>query len=383
MYYERFRSAIRKDPRTGQWELFDEDPALLSKHFFRHTVECEAEISSLADEIMSKGLESNAETMSPWTMHVIENRGQGCSAVLIRIHHVIGDGMSLVGAMTKVAVDESGEPMTLDLSRFMDSKKSNKGAGQGLSVISMIGKTLSCFLNALLLAVTPYDDETAFTGHDKAHCTMGKNMRTLYFRNYRIEFIKAIKNSAGVSLNDVVLGATAGAVRRYCELFNDETAAEGIRRDAVARALIPFAFPRKPDVTNDPRFGMRNCWAFLSVPMPIGIDGSRNRLRKCHETTLELKQSPMAFVQQWSQSNVLPLLPLYLQRMFVYNAFARHTMVFSNVPGPSNAVYMAGQRVTGIFPIFPNILPHATIISYGTCVVKAHEVHDADIDHYY
>lgn len=36
--------------------------------------------------------------------------------------------------------------------------------------------------------------------------------------------------------------------------------------------------------------------------------------------------------------------------------FSRHTLVFSNVPGPAQPVSIGGKRVLGIYSAFPNLI---------------------------
>ena len=61
-----------------------------------------------------------------------------------------------------------------------------------------------------------------------------------------------------------------------------------------------------------------------------------------------IKKSPIAFVQLWIQSNLLPLLPKFLQQNTALDLFKRHSMVFSNVPGPDKATFFAGEKIVGM-----------------------------------
>merc|ERR1711871_1771287 len=45
--------------------------------------------------------------------------------------------------------------------------------------------------------------------------------------------------------------------------------------------------------------------------------------------------------------------------------FARHSMVFSNVPGPSQPVLVAGAELTGVQMVYPNLITQVGIISYA------------------
>lgn len=64
---------------------------------------------------------------------------------------------------------------------------------------------------------------------------------------WSLEYIKTLKSSLGVSLNDIFMAAFAGAIRRYCieeedDHFQQQTTTKGSK--VLCRALLPFAFLR-------------------------------------------------------------------------------------------------------------------------------------------
>lgn len=77
----------------------------------------------------------------------------------------------------------------------------------------------------------------------------------IIFPDVAVDFIKQIKDAAGVTLNDVMLGVTAGLLRRYSVARGDAVfgpAASGAVFGNAARevkcqtrVLLPLAFPRQ------------------------------------------------------------------------------------------------------------------------------------------
>ena len=58
----------------------------------------------------------------------------------------------------------------------------------------------------------------------------------------------------------------------------------------------------------------------------------------------------------------------FLQRQIVFDVFSRHSVVFSNVPGPKAPVVCAGKQIEGLQMVYPNLLPQVGILSYkGMC----------------
>lgn len=403
-YYDRFRSRVVQDLRTGKWnmekieDVIISDPAFISKFIIQHTVQNEKEFFRVVDEIIATDLDGGYGEMPPWRLHRIDNKN-GASAVLLRIHHVIGDGMSMVGAMAHVFFEEDGNHVKLD---FIPQKVSSGDGTVNAAAINakkapkknmfvLLGQFISSFFEVALKPLSAFDSDIVFTSQNKPTMVMTERRKVVYFPSVRLDVIKAIKNKAGTTLNDVMLAATSGAVQRYCKHFKDPLVDSP--KMLQNRALMPFSFPRTSEVTHSCKVGMRNYWAFLSVPMPIvlGTDNLKDgtpecltRLRECNKTTAVLKQSPLAFVTLWIQNNLLPLMPKSMAQKTAMDLFIRHTMVFSNVPGPTRVVNVCGERVLGIQAIFNNLLPQVILMSYcdkifSNMVVDPDLVKDSDL----
>ena len=139
------------------------------------------------------------------------------------------------------------------------------------------------------------------------------------------------------------LAIVSGTIRSYCEKKNDPTLAGQV----LTRALVPVAFPRPKKETADPTLALRNYWAFISCRLPIGVEGVKDRLAACHRSMEHIKGSLAGPIQMWLQTNLLPLLPKSLQRKTGHDVFSRHTLVFSNVPGPPVPITFCKEKVLG------------------------------------
>lgn len=366
----------------------------LNKFFTLHSVDCEEEMLKIVNGIVSRDFDNDTDILPPFRFHMFSNKN-GLSGMLVRIHHVIGDGMSMVGAMTQLFTEEDDTPVKLD---FIPGKGSGDGVDKKkhnsmLHLISIGIKFAFSLLEALLITVSAYDSDILFSSQKKTELVMAKpgKSKIIYFPTIKLDVVKAIKNKAKVTLNDVMMSLTSGVIHRYCEYRKDPLLTQTHKKTLQNRALVPFAFPRKPKEIMDPHVGMRNNWAFLSIQMPIvmsgngkGDDACISRLKECHKTTVALKNSPMALATLWIQNNVLPCLPKFFQQKAALDLFQRHTMVFSNVPGPSRSIRLCGERVVGLQAIFANLLPQIIMLSYGgaifaNLVVDEEIVTDANI----
>ena len=71
---------------------------------------------------------------------------------------------------------------------------------------------------------------------------------------------------------------------------------------------------------------------------------------------------------------MLALAPDFLVKKTAHDVFSRHTMVFSNLPGPTEDLVFCGETVTGMQIIFPNLIPQVGIhmnLTFCACVDTA------------
>jgi hypothetical protein len=193
-----------------------------------------------------------------------------------------------------------------------------------------------------------------------------------------LAFVKELKNKANVSLNDVILAVFSGAVRRYNIQMGEAQTSSGSAEDdtllrdwtrtscgraPVMRALVPFGFPRDPR-PDDPD-SITNYIAFLSVRLAVGPSTEKDRVSEINKAMTGIKNSMKPFVNLWTVNSLNPKLPRSEQVKLAGGTFARHSVVFSNLPGPEKPVYWGGQEIKCILPSFLNVLPQVILFSYA------------------
>ncbi|RKH05876.1 wax ester/triacylglycerol synthase family O-acyltransferase [Corallococcus sp. CA047B] len=148
--------------------------------------------------------------------------------------------------------------------------------------------------------------------------------------------VKAVGQTLGGTVNDVLLTAVTGALRRYL------TALDAPLEDMHALVpvnLRPLDEPVPRELGN--RFGV------VFLRLPVHLDEPRRRLREVAKRMEALKRSPEAVVT----SGVLELLghtPAALERVVVDVMGTKASLVATNVPGPRQPVSLAGARLDGL-----------------------------------
>ncbi|KAL3780270.1 hypothetical protein ACHAW5_001530 [Stephanodiscus triporus] len=278
-----------------------------------------------------------------WEILIIRNAGAGPSACVLRVHHVIGDGLALVAAFEKLkAAEDGGDSNNIPSLSFKNGgiEKSANKPGTLSSMWSLLEATAHC----LTLSATKYDDDTAFSRMNHSEMKHSGKRKAVFFPTVPLDFVKKLKTAAGVSVNDILMVAISQAIHDYCKLQNDEIlTAKG---SAVqCRGLLPVGFPRSRNELNDKSNSMRNKWCMVSCDMGVGHSDIEDRLRHIHAKTTEMKEKPRAFMQLQIQNELGPYVPLSV--------------------GPSEECLFAGKMVKSVQLFFDNLLTQVDLISYA------------------
>ncbi len=177
-----------------------------------------------------------------------------------------------------------------------------------------------------------------------------------------LDDVKAVKSALGATVNDVVLAACAGALRRYFEA----------RRELPDRPLIAGV----PVSTRTEENGrLANSVSNLFASVPIHLDDPVARVTAVHEVMKGAKEQlnllGAEMLADWSE--LTPPRP-YAALNRAYSRFRlaeRHrppiNLVISNVPGPPQPLYVGGAKLLSIYsmgPILENIGLNITVWSY-------------------
>lgn len=186
--------------------------------------------------------------------------------------------------------------------------------------------------------------------------------RSFSWAGFTLDDFKLIKNSLGVTVNDVILTATAGALRRW--LHDREVPVEGME----LKALVPVSIR-----TVNEQGELGNKLTAMRGPLPVGIADPVERLNAVHVAMEELKSSkqPLGAEAIWGLNDwfrdFAP--PLLLSPTAAINFSTRlFNLLVTNFPGPQIPFYILGRELEGVFPIGFLARRHAlaiAIISYN------------------
>lgn len=174
--------------------------------------------------------------------------------------------------------------------------------------------------------------------------------REAAFTALSLDDAKAVKEAAGVKLNDVVLAVVAIALRRYLTA-----------RDAVPDRPLACGVPVN---AGEGGSAGTNTLATMSVALPVSDLPPRELLAAVYDATVAAK----AFIDVIGMSGLAELAEVTPPAMLTMVSWLNRTfglesmqpplanLVVSNVMGPPIPLYLAGALVESIYPLGP-LLP--------------------------
>ncbi|TSE02180.1 wax ester/triacylglycerol synthase family O-acyltransferase [Skermania sp. ID1734] len=311
----------------------------------------ERELGILVSRLHSNQLDFSRP---PWELHLIEGLEGGRFAIYVKIHHALVDGYS---GMRILARSLSPDPDSRDNPLFFNmptpkrggSSHADGGSGGG---ISGLAKTLADGTRSVFdltkSAVNTQLGRDNLTGsaeapHSILNSRISRNRRFATQQYSRAE-LSEIAHAHGATLNDVALAIIGGGLRTFLGNM-------GELPDKPLVAFVPVNVRAKGDE------GGGNAVGAILVPIGTDIDDPVQRLARIRTATTASKSE----MQTLSRNAILAysaglMAPAGIQ---VASAFTgvdspwpySFNLCVSNVPGPTETLYMNGSRLEATYPV--------------------------------
>ncbi len=381
--YNRFSQKAVADAMGAQWvadEQFDINRHVVPVELERKPGESERHsLQRLCGELAVTPL-NPAHPL--WQFHLIADY-EGGSALVARIHHCIGDGISLISVMMSITDGGTDPPKRRKRAKAEDAPEADwlsdavlkplsdltvkaigmYGGGMAKSIemlanpqmpllgsLDMARSGLKVVNDVAALALMPDDSPTLLKGQPN-----GKKV-VAWSEPIPLDHVKTVGKALGCTVNDVLLACAAGAIGGYLLAQGQDPAGKEIR------AMVPVNL--RP---MDKAWQLGNRFGLAPLVLPIGIDHPVERVYAVRRRMAELKgsyQPLLAFA-------VLSVSGLFIKPVqdAVLGMFAKKaTAVMTNVPGPLVPLKFCGSTLRqNMFwvPASGNIGVGVSILSYG------------------
>jgi diacylglycerol O-acyltransferase len=288
-----------------------------------------------------------------WEMYFVDGLADGRIAVVNKIHHALADGVAAANLLAlgmdlqtdadadrDYEADPAPTKGRLLRSAFRDQLRllarmpsTIMYTVAGINRVRRSGRKLSPELTR------PFTPPPSFMNHvltpERMFATATLSMAD----------VKETKNALGVSINDLVLALSAGALRKM-----------SLRYDGHANHPLLASVPVSFDFSSERISG--NYFTGVMMPIPIHLGDPMDRVRQAHEDAILAKESNHLIgpelVSRWS--NYLP--PAGIEALFKRLSMMDGqnkvlNLNISNVPGPREYGRVGGALVTEIYSVGP------------------------------
>jgi WS/DGAT/MGAT family acyltransferase len=366
----RFRRRL-SEPRTGglSWPTWvDEDAFEISTHVRHATLPApggQAELLDWLGDFYSHRLD-RAHPL--WEMTLLDGLSGGRWAIAAKVHHCLVDGIS-GASVTSLILDAEPEPGpdSLGFLGDFDAPPDNErgalgplglayeGARAGLDVALHPRKLGGMLTRSRGLAELLVRDELRGAPQTSLNVRIGATRR-LAEVVAPLEELKAIKRALGGTVNDVVLAAAAGGLRRLLESRGEAPDPRGLR------AMVPVSLRQASE-----SLALGNKVSSFFVELPVAEADALERYRKTMAAAEALKGGSQAAGAE-ALLDLAGIAPPVIHAAAARLSFTPRlfNVTITNVPGPQVTLYALGARLRRIFPLVPIFAFHAVGIAVAS-----------------
>jgi diacylglycerol O-acyltransferase / wax synthase len=358
----RYRQRLAFVPLDQGRPVWADDPYFNPRYHIRHTAlpkpADDKALKQLAGRLFSQRLDRSKPL---WEIWLVEHMAGGRFALIAKTHHALVDGISGVD-ITTVLFDTAAEPAPTPRPPAPWTAKPLPGPAkllgealrERMTVPAEMTRGTRALLRAPRRAVSQVVGGLASVGattlaginapapESPFNVDIGPHRRYTFLDADLAQF-KAIKDSLGGTLNDVVLASVSLALGRY--LRNHGTDTDGLE----LKAMVPVSVRADSD-----RGALGNQVAAMWAPLPVGVQNPAECLQQITRSMEDLKASGQAVGAQVLTNLAGFAPPTILSQAARLQARQRFfNLVVTNVPGPQFPLYVLGRRLRVLFPVVP------------------------------
>jgi diacylglycerol O-acyltransferase / wax synthase len=355
--HARFRQKVVRDTLGATW--VDDDDFDLARHLRREPLPRrrgqtdEAALQARVGELAAQPFDPDHPL---WQVHLL--RYQGGSALIIRLHHCLADGVALFALLASLcdggpelgpdpAADTpaAAPGLLAELVAPLRAAASQAAAEPGQA----LQRGARALRDAFTLVTQANDSATRLKGP-----LCGVKLAT-WAEPLPLAQVKAVSRALGASVNDLMLACAAGALGAWLRELGDNPTGQHIR------AMVPVNLRALEDA-----WQLGNCFGLAPVLLPIGVDDIPARVAEVHQRMQEMKDG---FKPRMAYDMLrLSGRSLQLGRDLVSRAATdKSTAVMTNMAGPTTPVQLCGSEVLRyVFwvPSSGDVGVGASIVSY-------------------
>jgi diacylglycerol O-acyltransferase len=326
-----------------------------------------------------------------WQMHVLEDLGDGRVGVVAKVHHSVMDGAAAVGVLGALFDLEPTAPSRGEIMGEGARTPGGVGVRQVVRTVARVpvvtARTLARVPGAAFGFVRALRDAgrsvtLPLTAPRTSLSRSISSARSVALTTVPMADVEEVMRCFGVTLNDVAMAMTAGALRTWLR-------GAGELPDRPLVAAVPVAVRGG----SAHMVGNRVSVIFASLPTNLAdpierLDAVHTQMKDAKATHRDVGPQTLGALAEAAPWNLVGLLfRAYSDLGLATRLPPAVNLVMSNVPGPPVSVYCGGARLVGLYPLGPIFDGAALNITVVSCdddvdvgVVTCPDVAPAPVD---
>nr|WDA53436.1 wax ester synthase/diacylglycerol acyltransferase 1 [Erycina pusilla] len=293
-----------------------------------------------------------------WELHVLAIRTSEAACVaILRIHHSLGDGISLMSlflACTRRTSDYNSLPSLPTAGRRSPAAVSSFGPRALLFCIwTFLVYSWNTLVDACLFVATAFflkDTRTRIMGSEGVEF----RPKRVVHRTISLDDVKGIKNAMDCTINDVLVGVTSAALSRYLSRSNDGRLPKNLRiRTTLLVNIRPSpGINALADMMRNGsvcKWGNQMAYVLLRFPV-MECEDPLDYIRKGTAAAEKKKKSWEAIFTYISSLLIVKTAGSKVVASLCHRILSNTSLSFSNVVGPTEEVGFCGSPLLYIAP---------------------------------
>lgn len=179
--------------------------------------------------------------------------------------------------------------------------------------------------------------------------------------------VSAVRKQHGCSMNDAVMAAVTGALRRYAIEEKDDEVLKAGGAPVECKSLVMLALPRPID-EDDMTSALCNNILFASLKIPIDEPSAKKRMERTVHGCNDLKSKSYMSGLVGFTKFITKVAPQSLLNKSTGEAWSKHTLLVTNVPAtsvPATWPAEGGSRIESMSVCIANVMTQVSMISYN------------------
>ncbi|KAK9225291.1 hypothetical protein WN943_010332 [Citrus x changshan-huyou] len=308
----------------------------------------------LQDYLSKLSAEQMPQSQPLWEVHIVKYpTSNAASSVIFKLHHALGDGFSLMGALLSCLqrADDPSRPLTFPSVRMRPDINGSSTFKNVPKFFNTVFNTASDFCWSMIKSSLIEDDKTPIRSGSAAAGWLPITITTMTFPLHQI---KQIKDNLGATLNDVVTGTIFLGIRLYMQAVNQEST--NLHSTAVV-LLNTRMFKSISSIKEMVKPGSKAPWgnhfSFLHISVPqltnAEVQNPLKFIQKAQEIIQSKRGSFGAYLTAKLLETVKKLRGHETAAKFIHGSLNNSSLAITNMMGPVEKMALANHPIKGLY----------------------------------